>query len=413
MLNIIKTRINNFFTKNTNKSINIDTIIFLNLVFLLTIFKLQLFGVETVEYKNTFQYWFDHLDKNGIFALKDTYYNKSPSFITLIYFSTLLKLPAILSLKLISIFFDFVLAYSISSIYYQIRKNDFLSKIVFIVVFGLPGVIINSSLWGNLDVIWVSLSSLSLLFLIKRNYLSSSLALALAFCFDLKALFIFPLYLVLFFKRKIPKLAFLYYSFIPPLVYLISLIPSFLMGRPLLSDKFNGANVEGLLNIYFHQNQFSNQIVAGATPNLYSWIASDLKGLLFIPIIILVIIVISVLVYLLSQKSTNNYSYYDLLDDVLLLYTTFVFIAPNMTQQSYFFPEILAILMLFLKPKNWLYYLIIIISSTFGQWKSVIDTIQIPFFLEFYWCAVFILISLIFALKEKLKTLDIKSYDIF
>ncbi|MGL4757697.1 MAG: hypothetical protein ACRCXZ_00030 [Patescibacteria group bacterium] len=396
----------------SSSNVKLDTIIFVNLVFLLTIFKLQLFGVETVEYKNTFQYWYEFLKEKGFTALKETYYNKTPTFISLIFLGTLLNLPSIISLKVISIIFDFVLAWATSSVYKQIKGEGVMAKLVFLTTFGLPGLIINSSLWGNLDVIWTSLSMVSVLFLLKKKYTISSIFLALAFCFDLKALFFFPLFVVLFFKKEITKKAFLFYSFFPPILFFLSLIPSIVLGRPLVSNKINGANVEGLLNIYFHQNQFSNQIVSGATPNVYSWIASDLKGLLIVPITILLVSLVGVLTFLLSHKSKYDYSKINVLEDLLLINTFFVFFAPNMTQQSFFFSELMALLLLFLKPSNWLLYLVIIISSTIGQWKSVIDTIQIPFFLEFYWSAVFIFIVIYKLIEQRYKSTDLQHYEI-
>jgi Gpi18-like mannosyltransferase len=81
-----------------------------------------------------------------------------------------------------------------------------------------------------------------------------------ALSFKLQAVFLFPLFIVLFLRKQVPLYAFL----IIPATYAASILPSWLEGRPLT----------GLLMTYPAQAGLFPQLTLNA-PNLYQWLPND------------------------------------------------------------------------------------------------------------------------------------------
>ncbi len=110
---------------------------------------------------------------------------------------------------------------------------------------------------GQCDSIYATFVVLSFLYLLKEKYLSSFLLLGIAFAFKLQFIFILPVYLFVYLKKK--SFPF-YYFFLIPIVNLIFSLPPLVIGRSL----------EKIMGIYIGQaSQYS--ALSMHYPNVYSF----------------------------------------------------------------------------------------------------------------------------------------------
>jgi Gpi18-like mannosyltransferase len=119
---------------------------------------------------------------------------------------------------------------------------------------------LNSSYWGQIDSLYTCFLLMCLYFLLKDQSLTAMITYGLAFSIKAQAAFFAPFLMILAFQKKIPWKYFL----LIPAMYLLSILPVVILGRPLL---------EALL-IYAKQFNTYHRLSMNA-PNLWFIFAQD------------------------------------------------------------------------------------------------------------------------------------------
>ena len=127
---------------------------------------------------------------------------------------TYLQLSPLHSIKIVSIIFDYILAFSCMVLIYKLfkdsKKKDIYALLTYAVVLMLPTVVINSSAWAQCDSIYVAFAIISLIYLIDEKYIKSFIFLGISFAFKLQFIFLLPVYILVYItKRKFPIYYFL------------------------------------------------------------------------------------------------------------------------------------------------------------------------------------------------------------
>ena len=167
--------------------------------------------------------------------------------------------PYLLGIKIISIGFDLVLmvgVYLNAKLWVAKIHPLFPASIAIIALF-LPTVIINGSLWGQIDASYTGLSLIAIYYLQRQKPLAASIWYGVAFSFKLQAIFFLPVFIIYFwfhYRRKI------YYVFIIPIMYYVLALPAILAGR----------SVVEITQIYFLQTQ-TYKLLTLNMPNIYQW----------------------------------------------------------------------------------------------------------------------------------------------
>ena len=143
------------------------------------------------------------------------------SFISICPFSNTLIL-----MKMVSIFFDFVAAIAVGFIVYDMTGKKQSGYMAYTVMLFVPTIVANSAMWAQCDIIFTSFVMLSLLYMLRDKPRISLIFYGVAFAFKLQTLFIAPLYLLLWVKKKMKIQHFLWL----PIVYSIGIIPSWIAG---------------------------------------------------------------------------------------------------------------------------------------------------------------------------------------
>jgi len=328
------------------------------------------------DYNNFLSPWFDYIAVNGNFAaLKDEFSNYNPPYLYLLTGAVyavnslgFLGLTKIMAIKLISIFFDYFLAfwvYKVVSYFVQSQKlegeetsninlqpksaetkssiepysktniiENLTTKLPWIAFFTIlfsPNVIFNSSIWAQSDAIYVSFLIMGLYYLLRQKYWVLMICFGLALSIKLQAVFFLPVIIVLLLHRKLNILQLL----IVPVTFILTLIPALFAGR----------SWDSLIAIYQNQANTYNSLVMNA-PTFYQWFGG-FDYTMFYPFALLIGITVAVgISYLFWQKiSFNSVNFWIHLG--LLSSTAIPFFLPKMHERYFFLADIMSIIYVF------------------------------------------------------------------
>lgn len=130
-------------------------------------------------------------------------------------------------IKLLSVVFDFVLAFGISKIVYKFTSSIINVAAAFTLTLFIPTVFLNSAMWAQCDAIYAAFCVWALYFALSKKSKSAVVFFALAFSFKMQSIFIFPVIIFLVLRNKI-KLSHLLYF---PATFVATLLPAILCGR--------------------------------------------------------------------------------------------------------------------------------------------------------------------------------------
>ncbi|HCS19909.1 MAG TPA: hypothetical protein DIW47_05000 [Bacteroidetes bacterium] len=309
--------------------------------------RLLLFDFESGDYTGNLSIWYDTLKEGGFGSLKDGFHNYSPSYMYLMYLMSLTAIPKLWAIKLISVFFDYLLAWAV----YRLVADQFSKKKAILAAVSaliLPTVLFNSALWGQCDSVYTAFLLLSLGEMNRESYRRGMIWYALAFAFKIQAVFFILVPLALFAHKKFRFREFLWI----PLVYLLSIIPNWLAGRPFGE----------LLLIYVQQSEY-NAGLSSFAPNIYQWLSwapTELFTRFGIGFTAMLLALFFWGMFHIRVKLTPS-----LLVQVALFSTLLLpFFLPKM-HDRYFYPaDVLALIYVFFYPKKW-YIPVLVVSASF------------------------------------------------
>lgn len=278
--------------------------------------------------------WYDvFVEKGRDDAFKEIFYNYSPPLLYLIDITTLFSaIPKGIAIRLISVIFDFFAAFAFYKIVSLKFPGGFLKWIGFYSMLMLPTVFIESSMWGQSDIIYTSFLLWTFYFLLREKQLYAIIFFSIAFAFKLQALFFAPIFAILIFRRKFN----FWFVFIAPLVFYLSVVPAWLAGGPL--DK--------LLIIYFSQFDTYHSLSMRA-PNLYLFVPSepgyDVK--VFIGMLVTSVVVVGYIIMRTLKWGKNDEI--SLCYDAVLLLILIPFLLPKMHERYFFTGGVFLLLLAF------------------------------------------------------------------
>lgn len=317
-----------------------------------------------------FELWMNEIAQKGFGALSESFYDYAPAYMYLLVIAAQFGSRRMIAMKLISVFFDLLLAAAAGAVAYEVRKKETTAMMTFSVVWLAPTVISNSSMWGQCDAVYCSFLLLTVLFLIRQKSRAAMICFGIAFAFKLQTLFWMPVILLLWLFKKIKTWDFIWL----PVIYLASIVPAWLAGRPFGE----------LLQIYFAQVGIDTNRLSMKYPNIY-YIIGELNlsgwysdaGKLFAVAVILLFMV-AVIYKLMNTK---------LVPELLLLIcysqgALALYFLPQMHERYGYFIEIIAIILGILSLKMfWVPVVHILITFiTYSYYYNYDQPKNIPYF---------------------------------
>lgn len=211
------------------------------------------------DYQNFLTHWYAYFQENGGFqAVAHAVGDYNVPYLYFMAFISYLSVPDLYLIKLFSLIFDIILAWGCYRLVRSLtgeRQGSAAPLIAFAAALLLPTVVLNGAFWGQCDGIYGALCVHAAALLLEGKNKTSVALMALAFCFKLQAIFILPLWGVLWLAGRV-KFRELW---VFPLTYLVSIVPALLLGKPLAD----------ILGIYFNQmGEYSSRLVLNA-PTVY------------------------------------------------------------------------------------------------------------------------------------------------
>ena len=220
--------------------------------------RLAVFDYETLDYQNFLSQWVDFYRNNGGFAALGTpvgNYN-----IPYLYFLALFSYFDVSDLhliKLLSVFFDVVLAWSCMLLAGRFTDSPVRKGAVFFTAFMWPTVFLNGALWAQCDSSYVALLLLGIYLALDDRPVLSMICAAISFGFKLQAVFILPVYAVLWMYGKFKLRHFLVF----PAAYVVLVLPAIIAGRPFWDT----------ITLYFNQTGSIGDGMNYNSPSVYSF----------------------------------------------------------------------------------------------------------------------------------------------
>lgn len=369
-----------------HKALPIPGALWIFLVYSLALIpRLVMFNFESGDYTGNLSIWYDVLKQGGFSSLKQGFHEYPPAYLYLMYFMSLSALPKLWAIKLISVFFDYVLAWAVFKLV-RIKFSNKTALTASIISLFLPTVLFNGALWAQCDSLYTSFLLLALVGFIRKNYRGAMIWYALAFVFKIQAVFFILVPLTLYAGKKFRFQEFLWI----PVLYCLSIVPNWLAGRPLSE----------LLLIYVNQSGIHDSLSSFA-PNLYQWLSwapNELFtqfGILFCAAIIGI--------YFLGMLRIQMHLNAEILIQIALLSTLFLpFFLPRM-HDRYFFPaDVLALVYAFYFPKRWLVPVLVVSASFFCYIYFLFSTLTV---FPFPILTAMMALALLFVIKDFIHTL--------
>jgi Gpi18-like mannosyltransferase len=319
---------------------------------------------QSGDYKTFGSQWYDFIVQHGGFrALAYNFSNYNPPYLYLMALVIWLFpwLPKIVAIKLISVVFDLICAafvYKLVRLKYPAGLTPVFS---FLAVLFAPTVFLNSSMWGQADVIYTTGLVACLYYLCRHRPGLALVVFGLAFAFKMQAMFLAPFLLALLVKKEVAWKS----VFIVPLVYLLSLVPAWLAGRPFLD----------LLLIYVSQSTQYRSLSKNA-PSFYVWFPNSAYDFLYPAGLILAVVVALVLV-MGVYKSQVKVDRELMVQLALLSVLSMPYFLPKMHERFFFAADILSIVYGFYFP-TYFFIPIAVIASSFFAYFPYLFKIRMP-----------------------------------
>lgn len=284
--------------------------------------------------------WYDYIQsQGGLPALGHSFSGYLPLYLYMLtmveYVNHFFNVENLSIIKMVSIAFDFLAAFWVAKIVqfkYPAKTIGFLAALAYLF---LPTVFINSAMWGQIDSIHVSFMLATLYLLLKRRNNLAMIAFGLGMSIKFQTIFLAPFLLILV------LLGYLSFAslFLIPAVYLITILPSWMLGRSLWE----------LLTMFFYLANTFEDITLNA-PTLYAFFNNSASyvlnpaGILFAFAVVLLGVFI---VYKLHPKLQPELMIYLATTSVLLT----PYVLPKMHERYFYAAEVFTLLLAFYRPR--------------------------------------------------------------
>lgn len=320
---------------------------FILLFFVVTCFSFAI-RIEGIEFESMdmikcLYKWFNELKINGgLNALSLNIGDYNMPYMTIMACLTYLPIAPIISIKLVSIIFDYLLAIFSVKLLKELLKDNYnkgIGLFAYSIIILLPTVMLNSSYWGQCDSIYTTFIVISLIYLLKKKYLLSFIFLGISFAFKLQFILVLPLYVLYFLsKRRLP----IYYFLIIPIINLIMCLPSIIFGKNLID----------CIKIYFTQTSEYNYMISLNFPGIYNLFYKPGAFLTEIPvpneylskimIIVLAVIFICASLYVIIKKVKFNNKL--IIETALWSVMVSTFLLPYMHDRYMYIADVLSVI---------------------------------------------------------------------
>ena len=307
---------------------------------------------QTLDYQDFLKIWVDYFRDNGGWkAIAHPIGNYNVPYLYFLALISYVKISDLYLIKLFSIVFDVLLAWSVMRIVEQFTSSNIRKMAAFFVALYLPTVLLNGSYWGQCDSIYAAFAVMALDQALRDRPAASMILFACSFAFKLQAVFILPMILVLIIHRRMKW----WHLILFPITYGILVFPAVYAGLP----------INDAIMLYLDQMGTVGQGLNYNSPSVYTLIGEvankDFAGKMGI-----VMAAISVCGILLVNLRTQYKSERKVLCSALLMAIAVPLFLPHMHERYFFLADILSLTAAFAAPAYFLLPFLLQFASLLG-----------------------------------------------
>ena len=307
---------------------------------------------QTLDYQDFLKIWVDYFRDNGGWkAIAHPIGNYNVPYLYFLALISYVKISDLYLIKLFSIVFDVLLAWSVMRIVEQFTSSNIRKMAAFFVALYLPTVLLNGSYWGQCDSIYAAFAVMALDQALRDRPAASMILFACSFAFKLQAVFILPMILVLIIHRRMKW----WHLILFPITYGILVFPAVYAGLP----------INDAIMLYLDQMGTVGQGLNYNSPSVYTLIGEvankDFAGKMGI-----VMAAISVCGILLMNLRTQYKSERKVLCSALLMAIAVPLFLPHMHERYFFLADILSLTAAFAAPAYFLLPFLLQFASLLG-----------------------------------------------
>ncbi len=342
-----------------------DTVAFLLVVSVAAfILRYMNFPFESADFEYFLAKWYEAIDAaGGVRGIGQVYGNYTPTYMYLMAIMTYLPVSPLVAVKLFSVAFDYLLAMYVALLVRRLTGKSTSAVMAYTATLFLPNVFINSAIWAQCDGMFAAFLVMSLYYMLKDRSVASMVCFGLAFILKLQSVFFLPIIILGVCKGKLkwwsPALA--------VGVFLLGGLPAILAGM-------SPADAYG---VYITQASYYPQLNMNA-PNLFSAVHSlktyssyDGFADSMIPFAFGAVGCAMYPIYKAARRSLDDEAWFM----ATLFFAAFMpYVLPHMHERYWYFSDILALVWVFCRPKQWYVTLLLIIPSLYSVCIFVFST---------------------------------------
>ena len=308
---------------------------------------------KTYDYIDYLYKWVEYFRENGgLQALDAEIGNYNIPYLVILALFSYLDVSDLYLIKLLSIFFDIVLAYFAMrtvSLFTDSRAKSFA---VFFTTLLLPAVVLNGAYWGQCDSIYAAFVLAAIFFALDKRPVLSVASAALAFSFKLQAVFFLPLYAVMLITGKLK----IRHLLIFPAVYIAAVSPALIAGRSFFST----------VALYFSQLDTVGSGLNYNSPSVFSFFSTVSDTALWSAVGISAALLLIAAACMFALFRRNRVTSLQLMQISLLFVIGIPFLLPHMHDRYFFMADILSVCYAFISRRRFSFPVLVSFASLLG-----------------------------------------------
>jgi Gpi18-like mannosyltransferase len=332
--------------------------------------RFSLFDFQSGDYRGFLSQWYDSFLEHGRWHGLGEPATHLPSYcypqlyLYLISLSTLLPVPKLYAIKLVSVAADYVAAWYAWQLarragFPPTRSLGLLAAVLF-----LPTVVLNSALWGQCDMMYTCALFASMYYVLEGRTAAALVAFGLSISVKPQAIVWCPFLAGLLASGRLPWRQ----LWIPPTVYVVCAVPAMLAGQPVLYA----------LGCWGRFAVKPTALVLGA-PNWYLFISPDVTAGPYAAGVLMTLLVTAALVWWMWRRGPTAPDLPRWLLSAALLSALFPpFLLPGVHERYFFAADALSVAYAFYDPRRWFVAVLIQFASVFSYYPYLFGREPVP-----------------------------------
>lgn len=307
---------------------------------------------ETLDYQDFLNVWVAYFRDNGGFkALAHPIGNYNVPYLYFLALFSYLKISDLYLIKLLSIFFDILLAWAVMRIVEQFSFSKLRKLAAFFITLYLPTVLFNGSFWGQCDSIYAAFALLAMDQALRGHPVSSMALFACSFAFKLQAVFILPIILILLIYNRVKW----WHLLVFPATYAVLVFPAIYMGFP----------AKDAIMLYLNQMDTVGQGLNYNSPSLFALIG-DVANKDFAGKIGIILAALTVCILLIMNWKNKYYTDHRIFASALLMVIAVPLFLPHMHERYFFLADMLSLTAALISPAFFALPILVQFASLLG-----------------------------------------------